>query len=370
MSVFADRADRLAELVRSAELDLLVVSNLVNVRYLTGFSGTNGIVVLGPGRTSPVRVFGTDFRYYERVRPRLTEYDVQRAETDILQIPAKIAAEQAPQGTTDKLRLGFDEAHLTVRAHKQLGELVGDRAELVPAGGFVEHLRVVKDPDEVARMRRAAAIAADLYEWVASDFGLAGRTEREVALALEIRAKELGADGLSFPPIIAAAANGALPHAEPGDIEIPRDTLVIVDLGCIVEGYCSDCTRTYATGSLEDEAKSVYRVVREAQATALAGVRAGAQSRELDAIARRMIDEAGYGEQFGHGLGHGVGLEVHEEPRLTPRAEGALVAGNAVTVEPGVYLPGRFGVRIEDLVIVTEEGCEVLTPTSKELTVA
>jgi Xaa-Pro aminopeptidase len=369
MSAFAERADRLSELVKSAELDLLIVSNLVNVRYLTGFSGTNGIVVLGPGRTSPVRVFGTDFRYFERVRPQITDYDVRRAETEILEIPAKVAAEQTAEATTDKLRIGFDDAHLTVRAHKRLGELVGDRAELVPAGGFVEHLRAVKEPDEIERMRRAAAIAADLYEWLASDFGLAGHTEREVALALETRSKELGADGLSFPPIIAAAANGALPHAEPGDAEIPRDTLVIVDLGCIVDGYCSDCTRTYATGRLEDEAESVYRLVQEAQAAALAGVRAGAESREVDAIARRIIDEAGYGEQFGHGLGHGVGLEVHEEPRLTPRAEGALVAGNAVTVEPGVYVPGRFGVRIEDLVIVTEEGCDVLTPTSKDLTV-
>jgi len=261
MSPFAGRAERLAELVQSAELDLLVVSNLVNVRYLTGFSGTNGIVVLGPGRTSPVRVFGTDFRYFERVRPQITDYDVRRAETDILEIPAKLVGEQAPEGTTQKLRLGFDDAHLTVRAHKRLGELVGDRAELVPAGGFVEHLRAVKEPDEVARMRRAAAIAADLYEWVATDFGLAGHTEREVALALEIRSKDLGADGLSFPPIIAAAANGALPHAEPGEAEIPRDTLVIVDLGCIFQGYCSDCTRTFATGSLDDEAESVYRLV-------------------------------------------------------------------------------------------------------------
>jgi Xaa-Pro aminopeptidase len=313
-------------------------------------------------------VFGTDFRYYERVRPHLTEYDVRRAETEILEIPAAVVAEQRPEGTTDKLRLGFDDTHLTVRAHKRLAELVGDAAELVPAGGLVERLRAVKEPDEIARMRRAAAIASELYEWVASEFGLAGRTEREVALALEARSKELGADGLSFPPIIAAGANGALPHAEPGDAEIPRDTLVIIDLGCIVEGYCSDCTRTFATGTLDDEAESVYRVVEEAQAAALAGVRAGAECREVDAVARRIIDEAGYGEQFGHGLGHGVGLEVHEEPRLTPRAEGALVAGNAVTVEPGVYLPGRFGVRIEDLVIVTDNGGDVLTPTSKELT--
>jgi Xaa-Pro aminopeptidase len=361
MSSFAERADRLTGLVAAAELDLLVVTNLVNVRYLTGFSGTNGIVVIGEG----VRVFGTDFRYYERVRPQLAEYDVRRAQAEILEIPAKVVEQRRAEGR--QLRLGFDDAHLTVRSHRRLAELVGDAAELVPAGGFVEHLRAVKDSDEVDLMRRAAAIAAELYEWLASDHGLAGHTERQVALSLEIRAKEMGADGLSFPPIIAAGANGALPHAEPGELEIPRDALVIVDLGCIVDGYCSDCTRTFATGSLDEDATSVYRLVQEAQAAALAEVRAGAECREVDAVARRVIEEAGYGEQFGHGLGHGVGLEVHEEPRLTPRAEGELVGGNAVTVEPGVYLPGRFGVRIEDLVIVTDDGCEILTPTSKDL---
>jgi len=369
MRPFADRADTLIELVAAAELDLLVVSNLVNVRYLTGFSGTNGIVVIGPGRQSPVRVFGTDFRYYERVRPQLTEYEVRRAKADILEIPAKVVEEHRPEGerATEKLRLGFDDAHLTVRAHNRLAELVAEAAELVPAGGCVEHLRAVKDPDEVTLMRRSAAIAAELYEWLASDYGLAGRTEREVALALEIRAKELGADGLSFPPIVAAAANGALPHAEVGDVQIPRDTLVIVDLGCIVEGYCSDCTRTFATGSVDGESREVYELVRRAQAAGIDAVRAGAGRQAVDAAARDEIERAGHGDHFGHGTGHGVGLEVHEEPRLGPGAEGTLAARNVVTVEPGVYLPGRFGVRIEDLVVVTEGGCETLTTVSKEL---
>ena len=276
-----ERADRLLRLVEEAELDLLVVSNLINVRYLTGFSGTNAIVLIGPG----VRVFGTDFRYYERVRPQLPEYDVRRAQADILEIPASVLEER---GDADgRLRVGFDDGHLTVRAHRRLTELLGEGAELVPAGGLVERLRAVKVPDEVERMRRAARFAADLYQWLVSEYRLVGRTEREVALALEARAKEIGADGLSFPPIVAAGANGALPHAEPGDLEIPRDTLVIVDLGCIVEGYCSDCTRTFATGGLDPEAVAVYRLVQEAQAGALAGVRAGASTRDVDALARR-----------------------------------------------------------------------------------
>src|SRR4051794_20376436 len=217
-------------------------------------------------------------------------------------------------------------------------------------------------------MRRAAALADDLYGWLAGEHGLAGHSERAVALALEHRAKELGADGLSFPPIVAEGANGAQPHAEPRDVEIPRDTLVVVDMGCLVDVYCSDCTRTFATGTPTDEQAGVYGLVQEAQAAALAEVRADADVRELDAIARRIIEEGGHGEEFGHGLGHGVGLEVHEAPRLGSSAEGRLASGNAVTIEPGVYVSGRFGVRIEDLAVVTEDGCEVLTSTSKDLT--
>jgi Xaa-Pro aminopeptidase len=362
MSSFAERADRLAGLVAERELDLLIVSDLVNVRYLTGFTGTNAIVVLG----ADLRVFGTDFRYYERVKSQLADYDVRRAVADILEIPAKVV-EDRRDGTAP--RVGFDDAHLTVRAHRRLAELVDGGAELLPAGGLVEALRAVKDADEVARMRQAAALAAEIYEWLVAVHGLAGHTERAVAVALERRGIDLGAEAVSFPPIVAAAHNGAFPHAESREVEIPRDTLVVVDLGFQLDGYCSDCTRTYATGAVDEEASSVYSLVQEAQTAALASARAGIGRRELDGVARQIISDGGHGEEFGHGLGHGVGLEVHEEPRLTVRAEGELVAGNAVTIEPGVYLPGRFGVRIEDLVVITADGCEVLTPTSKELTV-
>jgi Xaa-Pro aminopeptidase len=361
VSALADRADRLAALVAERELDLLVVSDLVNVRYLTRFGGTSAIVLVGP----ETRVFGTDFRYYDRVQATLVDYELRRSKADILEVPAALVEERASADST--LRIGFDDAHLTVRAHARLAKLLGDAAELIPAGGLVEELRAVKDPEEVDAMRRAAAIADGLYRWLADEHGLAGHTERAVALALEQRAREMGADGLSFPPIIAEGANGAQPHAEPRDVQIPRDTLVVVDLGCLVDGYCSDCTRTFATGSVEDEATEVYRLVQDAQAAALAEVRAGADARELDGIARRIIEEGGHGDEFGHGLGHGVGLEVHEAPSLTPRAETSLVSGNAVTVEPGVYVSGRFGVRIEDLVIVGDGGCEVLTSTTKDL---
>jgi Xaa-Pro aminopeptidase len=189
-------------------------------------------------------------------------------------------------------------------------------------------------------------------------------------VALERRAQDLGADGLSFPPIVAAGANGALPHATPRrDTVIPRDTLVVVDLGCLLDSYCSDCTRTFATGAIDVEARECYELVRTAQEAALAATRPGADVRDLDRVARDAIAAAGRADQFGHGLGHGVGLEVHEAPRLGPTATGSLGAGNVVTIEPGVYVPERFGIRIEDLALVTAVGPDVMTQIPKELTV-
>ena len=236
----------------------------------------------------------------------------------------------------------------------------------MPASGIVEGLRERKDPGELDAMRRAATLADEIYQWLIDEHGLRGHSERAVARAIEVRALELGS-AVSFPPIVAAAANGALPHAEPGDLEIPAGTLVVVDMGCIVDGYCSDCTRTFATGVVDGEMQEVYELVEEAQSAALAQVRAGATGEQVDAAARSLIDEAGHADHFGHGTGHGVGLEVHERPRLAPGADSVLEAGNAVTVEPGVYLPDRFGVRIEDLVIVTDGQPEVLTGISKAL---
>jgi Xaa-Pro aminopeptidase len=198
-----------------------------------------------------------------------------------------------------------------------------------------------------------------------------GRSERDVAIELELRMRRIGAEAPSFPSIVAAGANGALPHAEPRAVEIPRDVLVTIDWGALHEGYCSDCTRTYATGEgLSTEAREVYGLVLAAQEEGLAALRAGPTGREVDAVARQVIEQAGHGEHFGHGLGHGVGMEIHEGPRLSRAAgEEALRAGHVVTVEPGVYIPGQLGVRIEDLVVVREEAHEVLTSLPKELTV-
>jgi Xaa-Pro aminopeptidase len=348
----AARADRLVERLRERELDSLLVTDLVNVRYLSGFTGTNGLCVVGPD----IRLFLTDFRYVERAQAEVSDFERARGKQDLL-----ADAAQRLSG-----RVGFEDQHMSVRQHERLRGLVPEGVELVPAGGIVEGLRAVKDAGELRAMRDAAALADAMYEYV-QERGLVGRTEREVAVDVEREMRARGAEDPSFPSIIGSGPNGALPHAMPGGTEIQPDTLVIIDMGCRVDGYCSDCTRTFATGPLSDEAGSVYELVLAAQEESLAAVRAGAEERAVDAVARDRIVAAGYGDQFGHGLGHGVGLEVHEAPRLAQSATGSLATGNTVTVEPGVYVPGAFGVRIEDLVVVTDDGSEVLSHFPKSL---
>jgi Xaa-Pro aminopeptidase len=266
--------------------------------------------------------------------------------------------------------LGFDDASVTVADHKRLREALSPGWELAPCAGAVERLRAVKDAQEVERMRAAAQLADEALRGLLEG-GLTGRSEREVAIDLELRMRRLGAESASFPSIVAAGAHGALPHAEPRDEPIAPDVLVTIDWGALHEGYCSDCTRTYATGEgLSGQAREIYALVLEAQELGVAAVHAGPTGREVDAVARRAIERAGQGEHFGHGLGHGVGMEIHEGPRLS-RTEGdnRLQAGNVVTVEPGVYLPGLLGVRIEDLLVVREDGQDVLNGLDKALTV-
>ena len=346
------RADRLVELIVERELDQLFVSDLTNVRYLSGFTGTNGACLVGREE----RIFFTDFRYTERAEGEVGD-EWERPETERELVP-QIAARMSG-------RVGFEDAKLSVRQLARLEAAVGEDADLVPAGDLVERLRAVKEPEEIERMAAATELADEVFRW-AVEPGLAGRTEREVARTCEGRIRELGAEP-SFPPIVAAGENGALPHAEPGEREIGSGELVVFDMGAQLDGYCSDGTRTFATGDPGEEAQEVYDLVLAAQLASLQAIRPGAAGKEVDALAREMISEAGHGDHFGHGLGHGVGLEVHEGPRLATTSEDELREGNAVTVEPGIYLPGSFGVRIEDLVIVTADGYRNLSGTSKEL---
>jgi Xaa-Pro aminopeptidase len=352
----SDRASRLAARLPEIGADLLVVTALVNVRYLTGFTGSNGVVLVGPD----TRAFITDFRYLEQSAAEVDgAFDRTIAPQELIEsIP-----ELLPSG---ELRLAFEDAHVSVRARGRLRELVGDRVALVAGGDAVESLRAVKDADEIHRIAEAAKVADAALRRIMEQ-GLVGRTELSVAVALERAMEDLGAKRPSFGSIVAAGPHGALPHAQPRDVEIGRDELVVIDWGAELDGYCSDCTRTLATGDLPDAALEAYDLVRQSQLAGLDAISAGVSGRDADSAARDVIGDAGHAEHFGHGLGHGVGLEIHEAPRLSQRSDSVLASGNVVTVEPGVYLPGQFGVRIEDLVVVTDTRCTILTTVPKEL---
>ena len=341
-------SDRLQRL-RQALAEPLLVTDQVNVKYLTGFNSDNVALLVEPER---VRLF-TDFRYAEGARGAVK--DVEVVETKRF-----VYADVAPLLSG---RVGFEAA---VVSYANWEMLSGGPADLVPRTGIVEALRAVKEERELDAIRKAAEISDQAYERLSRERFI-GRTERELAWRMEVLLHECGGERTSFNVAVGSGPNGALPHADPTDREVEAGELVVVDCGTTVRGYASDCTRTFATGSLPDELKQVYAVCLEAQEAALEGVRAGANGAEVDAIARERIDASPFRGLFGHGLGHGVGLRIHEAPNLRPESEDVLEPGNVVTVEPGIYMPGKGGIRIEDLVVVTEGDPEVLTHFSKDL---
>lgn len=361
----AERIERLAASVAAAEVDWLLVSAPLNVRWLTGFTGSNSVALCPaePGRNPALLL--TDFRYTEQVAAQTpSAWQVEIASNDLL---GAGLAEHFPVPDTEGSgygRVGYDDTHVTVAQLEALRTALDGRAELMPVNGTVEALRLIKSGHEVEKIRAAAKLAdAAMLELL--EGGLVGRTEVELALALESAIRTGGAEELSFPPIVAAGAHGALPHAEPRDVAVEAGQMVTIDWGAKLDGYCSDCTRTYFTGDVDDAQTHVYDVVLEAQLAAVEAVRPGPTGREVDQVARAIIDNAGFAENFGHGLGHGVGLDVHEAPRLSRHGDAALEVGMVVTVEPGIYLPGECGVRIEDLLLVTADGSETLNELPK-----
>jgi Xaa-Pro aminopeptidase len=336
------------ERLRAALEEPLLVSNPANVVYLTGFESTNAALLVGPER---VQLFA-DFRY--AAAGRAVE-GVEFVETE-RSLFASLS--QALSG-----RIGFERDDLTYASYEVLR---AGRVELVPRTGLVERLRAVKDEAELDTIRRAAAITSRAFDRFSRERFI-GRTERDLAWRMDELFHELGGHGPAFPTIVAAGPTGSLPHAHPGDRNVEAGETVVVDAAASLDGYCSDCTRTFATGPLPDELKEAYRVCLDAQLRALDAVRPGAVGREVDAVARDVISAAGFGDAFGHGLGHGVGIDVHEDPRLAQTSEQVLEPGNVVTVEPGIYLEGRGGIRIEDLVIVRDGEPEILTTFTKDL---
>jgi Xaa-Pro aminopeptidase len=338
-----DRLDRL-----QAELEEpLLVSSLVNVRYLTGLASSNAALLVEPGGA---RLF-TDFRYAELARA-IPDVELVQTRRDIYaELPSLLDG-----------RIAFEPS---VLSYERYSLLAAGGLELVPRRGLVESMRAVKDDEELDAIRRAAAFTDHAYEQLAEE-RFVGRTERDLAWRMQSLLHDLGGEREAFDAIVASGPTGASPHSVPGERTIEVGETVIVDAGCRVGGYCSDCTRTFVTGELPPELQRAYEAVKQAQEIGLHEVRAGVNSAHVDQMARATIDYWGLGDYFGHGLGHGVGLDVHEAPWLNVEWPSVLAAGNVVTVEPGVYLPGLGGVRIEDLVIVTEDGPEVLTPFTKE----
>jgi Xaa-Pro aminopeptidase len=341
------RIERLASLL---EEPLLLTSG-VNVRYLTGLSSSNAAVLVDSDADATLF---TDFRYAQKA----SALDGIRFEQTARAVIGDLATRLA--GRT----VGIEAHVLTVASHDQLRE---GGVETVSRTGIVERLRAIKEPDEIETMRDAAAISDRVFAALAEE-QFTGRTEIELAWRVRELFHEHGSSELSFDTIVAAAENGASPHADVRDVPIPANTLVTVDAGCRVGGYASDCTRTFATGDLPDDLARAYEVCLEAQLAGLEAYGPGVSGRDADAAARDVIAAAGWGEQFGHGLGHGIGLEVHEAPTVRAESTDTLEAGNVVSCEPGIYLPGLGGVRIEDMVLVTDGGSERLTQLGKELT--
>jgi Xaa-Pro aminopeptidase len=339
------RVERLRERLQEP----LLVSNPANVRYLSGLVSSNAALFVEPDR---VRLY-TDFRYAETARA-IEGFEFVDAKRDLFQTLSEQLA-----GT-----IGFEATSLSFERYARLH---AGGIEPVPRYGLVEELRAVKDEDELDAIRQAAEIANTAFERFADKGDVIGRTERELAWRFEQFLHDAHAEAVPFPVTMASGPNSAKPHTELSDRRLEPGETLIVDAGTVVDGYCSDCTRTFATGPLPDELRHAYEVCLDAQLAGLDAVRAGASGPGVDSAARDRIAAAGFGEAFGHGLGHGVGLVVHEDPRLAQESRSVLEAGNVVTVEPGIYLSGVGGIRIEDLVIVTDGEPEVLTTFTKEL---
>ena len=353
----AARVAAVRDLLATEDLDALLVSHVPNVRWLTGFSGTSALVVV----TALDVVLLTDFRYATQVEQ---EVDVaartivvdQSLWTGLWELLATMPAAQ---------RIGFDSAHLVHRDFQRLLEQ-GKRWQWRPTTDLVEGLRERKDESEVAAIRRAIGIAERALAW-ALEALVPGLTELQVAGLLEKALRDAGSEEYPFSLIVASGERSALPHASVGNRKLAVGDFVLIDFGAVADGYCSDITRTVVLGSATAEQREVYDIVREANALAAGSIRAGMKGMDADAVAREYIHARGFGEAFGHSLGHGIGLEVHEAPRLAKSAEALLPVGAVVTIEPGIYRPGWGGVRIEDDVLLTEQGAVVLTGFRRDL---
>ena len=355
----AGRSTRLRERFADAGCEALLVTTLPNLRYLTGFSGSAALLLVLPDEL----VFVTDGRYGSQAAEQLRDAGVD-ARIEVGNAKDQQAAVSAAAGGIG--RLGLEAGNVTWARQRAFAAEWFPDVELVATEGLIEGLRQVKDAGEVARIEQACTIAGDALARVRHRLTERPR-ERDVALELDSEMRRLGASGPSFETIVASGPNGAMPHARPGDRVIETGDLVVVDFGAMVDGYCSDTTRTFVVGDwASDTARRMYEVVAESQARGVEAVRPDVENAVVDRACREVIAEAGWADAFLHSTGHGVGLDIHEAPWVAATAGGSLVTGNVVTVEPGVYLPEHGGVRIEDTVVVTSDGRRALTTSPKD----
>jgi Xaa-Pro aminopeptidase len=356
---FLARQRELRDYLSTSRLDALLISHLPNIRYLCGFTGSAGFLLVDEKGT----VFFTDVRYDTQSRAEVKGVKViiaRKALLDSLGEWLKVRRKKSRRWT-----IGIEAEHLTVAEKRRFKDLLPSRVGVRNASSLVERARMVKDGDELKLIREAVQLGATLFDR-ALEVLKPGVKESEVAAEMEYTARKAGAEEMSFPTIIASGARSALPHGRATEQVVETGGFVVCDFGVILAGYCSDQTRTVWMGAAPEQARRSYEAVREAQAAAITAVRPGITVGDVDAAARKVLHKAGLGRHFTHSTGHGVGLEIHEAPRVAAGQQEELKSGMVITIEPGVYFPGKWGVRIEDMVAVNESGCEVLTPTSKD----
>lgn len=349
------RIDRLREVMAANEAPGLLVTDIVNIRYLTGFTGSSAVLLV----TQKDALIISDGRYEEQLRQQCPtiESAIRPMTAALIDFTGQILKERCPDGVF------FEYPAISLQQFNQLQEAY--QGNLQRSGPWIEELRAVKDESEIELIRKSIAINQTVFQSIVGSLS-ATVTEKEIAAEIEYQGRRLGADGCSFEPIVAVGENSALAHYRPGDANVGDGAFMLIDWGLNFQGYASDLTRMVLTEDTPTKLVEIYDVTLAAQQLAIGQIKPGVEAKEIDAIARNFIAEAGFGEQFNHGLGHGIGLNIHEGPRLSPSFEGVLQTGMVVTVEPGIYLPGFGGVRIEDDVLITEEGCEVLSNLPKE----
>jgi Xaa-Pro aminopeptidase len=357
---YGARQKKLRAHLATTRFDALLINHLPNIRYLCGFTGSAGILLVGEKEN----IFFTDVRYDTQAHDEVSGAKVVIARKALLNAVGERLAAKKKRSRSRRWTVGIEAEHLTVGEAKRLGDLLPSGMRLKNASAAVERERMAKDEEELERIRAAVRLGATLFERALAVLRV-GVKEVEVAAEMEYAARRAGVEEMSFPTIVASGTRSALPHGRASNQAIASGGFVVCDFGVILAGYCSDQTRTVWVGSASEDARGAYEAVLEAQQAAIEAVRPGVSVGEVDAAARKVLNKAGLGTYFTHSTGHGVGLEIHEAPRVAAGQREVLRPGMVITIEPGVYFPGKWGVRIEDMVAVNQSGCEVLTPTSK-----